>query len=95
METKDQRIESTLKEFDAGGMSRRNFLKKLGALGVAAAVANAVSISPLGALEAYAAMKGPEERAWELAKVAAAKATKKKLTLLIPTGSIGNMTPVR
>ena len=38
-------------------------------------------------------MKGAEDRAWELAKVAAAKATKKKLTLLIPTGSIGNMTP--
>jgi len=93
METKNSKIVSTLKEYDAGGCTRRSFLKKLGALGVATAVANAVAISPLGALEAYAAIKGPEERAWELAKVAAAKATKKKLTLLIPTGSIGNMTP--
>lgn len=34
-----------------------------------------------------------QKNAWELAKAAAAKATKKTLTLLIPTGSIGNMTP--
>jgi multiple sugar transport system substrate-binding protein len=39
------------------------------------------------------AISGPEARAWELAKAAAAKAEKKTLTLLIPTGSIGNMTP--
>jgi len=93
MAGKNEQIEQTMREYDAGGMSRRNFLKRLGALGVAAAVANAVAISPLGALEAWASMKGPEERAWELAKVAAAKAQKKTLTLLIPTGSIGNMTP--
>ena len=39
METKNSMIESTLKEYDAGGCTRRSFLKKLGALGVAAAVA--------------------------------------------------------
>ncbi|WP_305985857.1 ABC transporter substrate-binding protein [Roseibium sp. MMSF_3544] len=49
--------------------------------------------SPLGASKAYAAISGPEERAWALAQEMAAKAQKKTLTLLIPTGSIGNMTP--
>ncbi|WP_316901188.1 extracellular solute-binding protein [Pseudodesulfovibrio indicus] len=93
MESKNVKLEKTLKEYDAGGMSRRSFLRTMATLGVATAVANAVAISPLGALNAFAAIKGAEDRAWELAKVAAAKATKKKLTLLIPTGSIGNMTP--
>ena len=87
------KIEQTLTEFDAGGLSRRKFLKRMAFLGVSAVVANAVSMSPLGALKAFAAMKGAEDRAWDLAKVAAAKAKKKTLTLLIPTGSIGNMTP--
>jgi multiple sugar transport system substrate-binding protein len=91
-ENKD-RIEQTLHDYEAGGISRRSFLKQMGLLGVAAAVANAVALSPLGATRAYAAISGPEERAWALAKVAAAKATRKTLTLLIPTGSIGNMTP--
>jgi len=86
-------IDVVLNKFDAGGMSRRSFLSKMTALGVTAFVANAVSLSPLGAVKAFAAIGGPEERAWELAKIAAAKATKKSLTLLIPTGSIGNMTP--
>ncbi|EFK06986.1 Tat pathway signal sequence domain protein [delta proteobacterium NaphS2] len=86
-------IEEVLERFDEGGMSRRSFLVKLSALGVSALVANALSLSPLGATKAYAAIKGSEERAWELAKVSAAKAKKKTLTLLIPTGSIGNMTP--
>ena len=95
METKNHEIEKMLDLYDAGGMTRRSFLAKLSALGVTAFVANAVSLSPLGALKAFAAINGPEERAWELAKAAAAKATKKTLTLLIPTGSIGNMTALR
>jgi multiple sugar transport system substrate-binding protein len=93
MKIENGKVEQTLKDYDAGGMSRRNFLKTMTTLGVAAVVANAVAISPLGALNAYASMKGAEDRAWDLAKVAAAKAKKKTLTLLIPTGSIGNMTP--
>ncbi|EGB13315.1 extracellular solute-binding protein family 1 [Pseudodesulfovibrio mercurii] len=92
MET-NAKLEKTLKEYESGGMTRRSFLKTMTTLGVAAAVANAVALSPLGAVKAFAAISGPEERAWALAKVAAAKATKKTLTLLIPTGSIGNMTP--
>jgi len=92
MQSKDK-IEQSMREFDAGGMSRRQFLKRMSILGVSAVVANVVSLSPLGALNAFASMKGAEERAWDLAKVAAAKAKKKTLTLLIPTGSIGNMTP--
>ena len=93
MKIEDKNVEKALKDFDAGGMSRRSFIKTMAVFGVTAVVANAVAISPLGALNAFASMKGAEDRAWELAKVAAAKATKKKLTLLIPTGSIGNMTP--
>lgn len=86
-------IDSTLQQYEKGGMSRRNFIKKMGIFGVSAVVANAVSLSPLGAVKAFASIKGAEERAWALATEAAKKATKKKLTLLIPTGSIGNMTP--
>ncbi len=93
MKSENGKVERTLKEYDAGGMSRRNFLKNMSILGISAVVANAVAISPLGALNAFASMKGAEDRAWDLAKVAAAKAKKKTLTLLIPTGSIGNMTP--
>lgn len=88
-----QQVKSTLEQFDAGGMSRRDVLRRLGYLGVSTAVANFVVQSPLGATRAFAAISGPEERAWALAKEEAAKAAKKTLTLLIPTGSIGNMTP--
>ncbi len=91
--SKEQQIQNTLETYDGGGITRRGFLKKMAVLGVTAGIANAVSLSPLGAVKAWASMKGPEERAWALAKKAAAKAEKKKLTLLIPTGSIGNMTP--
>lgn len=93
MSNRREQIDGVLKRFDNGGVSRRNFLKSLGALGVTSAIANTVMLSPLGARKAFAAIAGPEERAWALAKEAAAKATKKTLTLLIPTGSIGNMTP--
>jgi multiple sugar transport system substrate-binding protein len=86
-------VEEVLERFDAGGMSRRRFLVRLSVLGISAVVANALSLSPLGAKKAFAVIIGPEERAWGLAKIAAAKATQKKLTLLIPTGSIGNMSP--
>jgi len=79
--------------FDAGQVSRRGFLKGVTMAGLSTAVATAIVESPLGASKAFAAISGPEERAWALAKEAAAKATKKKLTILIPTGSIGNMTP--
>ncbi|HIC82223.1 MAG TPA: extracellular solute-binding protein [Kiloniellaceae bacterium] len=87
------KIDATCQVFETGGMSRRTFLNRLAILGVSAGVANAVALSPLGARRAYAAISGPEERAWALAKEMAAKAEKKTLTLLIPTGSIGNMTP--
>mgnify|MGYP000901114580 CR=1 FL=1 len=93
MEVKKRKIEEACEDFDAGRMSRRKFLTRLTAFGVTAVVANAISLSPLGAVKAFAAITGPEERAWALAKEAAAKAEKKTLTLLIPTGSIGNMTP--
>ncbi|ATN37590.1 transcriptional antiterminator (plasmid) [Rhizobium sp. ACO-34A] len=93
MQKNKEQIESTLDGFDAGQMSRRGFLQRMSALGVSAMVANTVMLSPLGARKAFAAIGGAEERAWALAKEAAAKATKKSLTLLIPTGSIGNMTP--
>ncbi|MEO1292197.1 MAG: extracellular solute-binding protein [Pseudomonadota bacterium] len=86
-------IHGTCEEYEHGGMPRRDFLRKMAALGVATGVANFVSMSPLGATKALAAASGPEERAWALAKEMAAKAEKKTLTLLIPTGSIGNMTP--
>lgn len=92
-EEKNGTIDQVLADFDAGKLTRRGFLRSMAILGVASMVANAVSLSPLGAVKAFAAIKGSEERAWELAKTAAAKATKKTLTLLIPTGSIGNMTP--
>jgi len=93
MDVKRRKIDQACESFDAGRMSRRSFITKMTAFGVTAMVANAVSMSPLGAVKAFAAMSGPEERAWALAKTAAAKAEKKTLTLLIPTGSIGNMTP--
>lgn len=93
MEPSKSEIGKVLARYDAGGMTRRSFLAQLSALGVTAMVANAVSLSPLGAVKAFAAINGAEERSWELAKAAAAKATKKTLTLLIPTGSIGNMKP--
>lgn len=86
-------ILDTVAKMDSGAMTRRSFIRKMGALGVTAGVANAVALSPLGARKAWAAVSGPEERAWALATEMAAKATKKSLTLLIPTGSIGNMTP--
>ncbi|WP_031385531.1 ABC transporter substrate-binding protein [Desulfonatronum thiodismutans] len=87
------KVQTTLRRFDEGKLSRRKFLRDMSILGVSAFVANAVSLSPLGAVKAFAAIHGAEERAWDLAKAAAAKAEKKTLTLLIPTGSIGNMTP--
>ncbi|WP_138468347.1 extracellular solute-binding protein [Poseidonocella sp. HB161398] len=86
-------ILDTVAKMDSGAMTRRSFIRKMGSLGVAAGVANAVALSPLGVRKAWAAISGPEERAWALAVEMAAKAEKKTLTLLIPTGSIGNMTP--
>lgn len=86
-------LENACERFDDGQMSRRSFMTTLAALGATTSVANFLVNSPAGASTALAGIAGPEERAWALAKSAAAKATKKKLTLLIPTGSIGNMTP--
>lgn len=86
-------ILDTVGKMDSGAMTRRSFIQKMGSLGVTATIANAVALSPLGARKAWAEISGPEERAWALAKEMAAKADKKTLTLLIPTGSIGNMTP--
>jgi multiple sugar transport system substrate-binding protein len=93
MRKNQDEIQNVLGKFEAGQMDRRSFVQSLGLLGVSTFVANAVMQSPLGATKAFAAIGGPEERAWTLAKAAAAKATKKTLTILIPTGSIGNMTP--
>ena len=56
METKNTKIEVLCNQFDAGGMNRRNFLRKMTLLGVSALVANAVSISPLGAKKAFCAI---------------------------------------
>ncbi|MCR9087826.1 MAG: extracellular solute-binding protein [Rhodobacteraceae bacterium] len=86
-------IQAACESFDAGLLPRRTFLKSLAALGATASVANYIASSPAGASTALATISGPEERAWALAKEMAAKADKKTLTLLIPTGSIGNMTP--
>ncbi len=93
MNSNRDEIKDVLGKFEAGQIDRRSFVQSLGLLGVSTFVANAVIQSPLGATKAFAAIGGPEERAWTLAKEAAAKATKKTLTVLIPTGSIGNMTP--
>lgn len=93
MKRDNAKIDEVLGQYEAGALSRRGVLRGLGALGVSSVIANAVLQSPLGARKAFAAITGPEQRAWALAKEAAAKATKKTLTLLIPTGSIGNMTP--
>ncbi|MDR3175345.1 MAG: extracellular solute-binding protein [Desulfovibrio sp.] len=86
-------VSAVVEDYAAGRMGRRKFLRTMGVLGVSAALADLVGVSPLSAVTAWAAVNGAEERAWELAKKAAAKASKKTLTLLIPTGSIGNMTP--
>ncbi len=86
-------VKSAVNAFENGRMSRRGFMSRMAALGVTTGVANFIVQSPLGATKAFAAVSGPEERAWALAKEAAAKAEKKTLTVLIPTGSIGNMTP--
>src|ERR1700745_2993958 len=91
MRKNQDEIQNVLGKFEAGQMDRRSFVQSLGLLGVSTFVANAVMQSPLGATKAFAAIGGPEERAWTLAKAAATKATKKTLTILIPTGSIGNM----
>jgi multiple sugar transport system substrate-binding protein len=86
-------VEEACRAFDTGGLSRRALLARLAALGTTSAVANFIVQSPRGASAALAQIAGPEDRAWALATEMAAKARKKTLTLLIPTGSIGNMTP--
>jgi multiple sugar transport system substrate-binding protein len=86
-------IEKAVDQLDSGAMSRRAFMHRLAILGVSTSVANFIVQSPLGARKAFASISGPEERAWALATEMAAKAEKKTLTVLIPTGSIGNMTP--
>ncbi len=91
--SKRENLRSAVNDFASGALTRRTFLARASALGVSTAVANFIVQSPLGASKAYAAISGPEGRAWALAQEMAAKATKKTLTLLIPTGSIGNMTP--
>ncbi len=84
MNSNRDEIKDVLGKFEAGQIDRRSFVQSLGLLGVSTFVANAVIQSPLGATKAFAAIGGPEERAWTLAKEAAAKATKKTLTVLIP-----------
>jgi multiple sugar transport system substrate-binding protein len=86
-------IEDLCTDYDEGRLTRRGFLTSLAAIGATTAVANYLATGAASAQEALTTISGPEARAWELAKAAAAKAEKKTLTLLIPTGSIGNMTP--
>ncbi len=88
-----QKIEEICEQYEDGRMPRRDFLRRMTAFGVTMGIAKFVAVSPLGATKALAAVSGPEERAWALATEMAAKAERKTLTLLIPTGSIGNMTP--
>lgn len=87
------RIEQVCDQYEAQGLSRRELMRRLTGLGATLGVAKFIAFSPLGARQALAAISGPEERAWALATEMAEKATKRTLTLLIPTGSIGNMTP--
>jgi multiple sugar transport system substrate-binding protein len=70
-------------------VNRRDFLADVSKIGAAVALAP----PGLAMSQASSPIKGPEDRAWALAKQAAAKAKKKTLTILIPTGSIGNMKP--
>lgn len=93
MTTKRERILQEAERLDRGIITRRRFLKETSALGLGTAIGTTIAMSPLGARKAFADISGPEERAWALAQEAAAKAEKRTLTLLIPTGSIGNMTP--
>lgn len=86
-------VDREITSFESGAITRRQLMQRLVGLGITASLAGAIVASPLGARRAFAAISGPEERAWALAKETAAKADKKTLTLLIPTGSIGNMTP--
>lgn len=87
------RFSGLFEKYKSGQIGRRQFLDSVGKLGLSVAASNMLMKSAISATEAGAAIKGPEERAWALAKQAAAKAQKKSLTLLIPTGSIGNMSP--
>ncbi len=89
-----KQIDSVLESYAEGEIGRRDFVRRMVGLGITASVAGALAGSPLAVRKAWAAdIKGAEDRAWALAKEAAAKAEKKTLTLLIPTGSIGNMQP--
>jgi multiple sugar transport system substrate-binding protein len=90
----EKEFEQLFQHHESGRLSRRDLLKHLGAAGLAApAIRTLLALSPLAATEARAAMEGAEQRAWKLAQEAAKKAEKKTLTIVIPTGSIGNMTP--
>lgn len=91
----ESKINGVLEQYDAGQISRRTFLKMMGYLGITAPIATSILASAVtsSAKAAYDEISGAEKRAWELAKEAAAKAQNKTLTLLIPTGSIGNMKP--
>ncbi len=68
MKSDNSEIKDVLGRFESGQMSRRGFMRSMALLGVSTAVANAVMQSPLGATRAFAAISGPEERAWALAK---------------------------
>ncbi|MBK1614637.1 transcriptional antiterminator [Rubrivivax gelatinosus] len=93
MNPSDRNVKDLIDRFASGTESRRGFLAAMSKLGLSAAMSNALMDSAISATEVVSAIKGPEDRAWALAKAAAAKATRKKLTVLIPTGSIGNMSP--
>jgi len=87
-------VEREIGAFERGRLDRRQLMRRMMALGVTAGVAAATARAGLGARQAFAAeIDGPEQRAWELAKQSAATAEKKVLTILHPTGSVGNMTP--
>jgi multiple sugar transport system substrate-binding protein len=88
-----EEVRQACDRLDRGTVDRRSFLRSAALLGLSASTGALLAASPMGAGRAWAAMGSAEERAYALAKQAAAKATKKTLTILHPTGSVGNMTP--
>jgi multiple sugar transport system substrate-binding protein len=78
---------------DSGLIDRREFLRNAVVAGASASLGAALAAAPNGAAHALETIEGPEKRAWELAKSAAAKAPKKTLTVLYPSGAVGNLSP--
>ena len=77
---------------DSGRIDRREFFRNALVAGASVSLSAALAAVP-SAVEALETIEGPEKRAWELAKSAAAKAPKKTLTVLYPSGAVGNLSP--